>query len=220
MVDVLLKARPRTETKRWYPLVLSLLLWPALSMAGQAEEVDNDAEADIELAVEPSSEVENTRVDRTRRYVGQVVANTAKALDDFFDSENHVDEEASTRLKLKHITTLSRKEDSDNDLRVSGRFNLPALSNRVSLVFEGNDDLSQLDPDAELLEDDDPTLEEAFDRPSIGLEYANRRGERLVSLVRAGGLHGQSASNHIDLPSRQVDGAERAGAGAEGDPRA
>jgi hypothetical protein len=130
---------------------------------------------------------QNTQADRARRYLGQKIATSARALDDFFDSENHVDEEASTRLKLRHVTHITSKESTDNSFRASARVHLPGLSNRLSLVLEGNDDLSMFGAAEEAFDDpDDNTIEEGFDRPSIGLEYFRRMGERFDFRMQVG----------------------------------
>jgi hypothetical protein len=64
---------------------------------------------------------------------------------------------------------------------------LPGLTNRWSVVLEGNDDFSMFGDGEEFFDEpDENAIEEGFDRPSIGLEYFKRKGETFDYRMQVG----------------------------------
>jgi hypothetical protein len=128
----------------------------------------------------PAPEQREGTIDRVHRYVNTGVQGTAAWVDGFFDDSNSTAESASTRLRLRQRFDVSRKDSSETRLKISARVQLPRLSKRLSLILEGNDSVDAPDDDLDFEEDD------AFEQPSIGMQYLSRSSERFDIRLTAG----------------------------------
>jgi len=117
------------------------------------------------------------RVDRTHEAVSRFLSTTATKVDTFFDGENAVEEQAHTRLKLDYASIFSRKDSVADNLGMRARVHLPRLSRRVSLVFEGDDDVDTLENEPD--DGFDDALDDATEDSVVGLQYLQRLNQNL-----------------------------------------
>lgn len=163
---------------------------PAMAAAEAAAITDAQAQSQSQGVVgsDPGADASelsaSSRSERARQAVAQRGDAVARWIDDFFDDPSVEAEAASTRLDLRQSIELSHRDDHETKTRVSAKLNLPRLSKRVSLTFQGNTDEPELE-DGGAASFADKT-EDSLDEPSLGLEYIARDKGRLHTSFSAG----------------------------------
>lgn len=139
-------------------------LLPVLLAAGvQAQEPPNPGPAASTTEDAQTVERDSTWVDRRYDQISERTDRLAAWVDGFFSQSRSVEESASSLIRIRPQYEWSEDDSSDWKLRVTGRLYLPAASDRLSLVFIGEN--GDFDEDF-----DDPGL--ASDGSStVGLEY-------------------------------------------------
>lgn len=122
------------------------------------------------------------RIDAAHASAEESVGDLARWIDAFFSDPNY-SEEADAYLELAQELTMARHQRAGRRTRVRGRVALPALSERLSLSFRGNNEADRADAAPDVLND---PLNEATDTSSLGLEYFQSRNARLALSVGGG----------------------------------
>jgi len=128
--------------------------------------------------------------DRTRKAAGSQVQRVGRWVDSFFDDPNYMADAAGGRIVVKQSIEESAKNSTQYQLSISGKLKLPELSNRLELVFEGNDDLALDEEDPESFSD---SADQSTENPSIGLRYSFLDDENLDLRMAAGVRFGNQA---------------------------
>ena len=98
-------------------------------------------------------------VDNSHSYVTQKADAVTRWVDSYFGGTEVDQETANSRLRLRIITNWDERETNDARVRLGGKVNLPALSRRLDLVFQGDD------PTDSINGRDDPS------QTAVGLQY-------------------------------------------------
>ncbi len=159
---------------------------PARAAVDQA--APSAAAADTVATVTPAPG--DDPLNSTRDAIATRVSGIARWVDAYFDDPNYTGEEADARLELRQLVTVTQRESAKPRTRVRLRLSLPRISRRANLVFEGNDSLSESPSDEASATDD---FDGSLDDPSFGLEYFQRRDQRLSLNLGAGVRFGNQA---------------------------
>lgn len=118
-------------------------------------------------------------MDTAHDLIATRVEASARWFDTFFDDPNFVEEDVSTRLRVRTDAFFSQRDEEKFSANVNLKLHLPALSHalksKVSLLVGGDETLD--DPDVAGTNSIDNALNDATDDPTVGLQYflfANR----------------------------------------------
>lgn len=98
-------------------------------------------------------------VDSSHRFVTARTNNLTQWIDSYFGGAEVDHEAASSRLRLRLLSNSDERQGSDVRVRLGGKLNLPALSERLDLVFRGDDPV------------DDINGQEDPSQSRVGLQY-------------------------------------------------
>lgn len=149
---------------------ISLVVAYAALFSCPAEGAEESGSAAEDSLSEPE---EPTRADVAHHYVSDKVRHSAQWFDAFFDDPNYVEEDASTRLRVRTDAFFSKKDDVQFSANINLKLHLPKLShtfkNKTSLLLGGDETLE--DPDSGVSGSIDDAFNDAVDDPTIGLQY-------------------------------------------------
>ncbi len=121
-------------------LQLQYLLLAILLLAVPALAVDLDTEQEAEQEPETGQGPdEKNWLDTSHDYVSDQADELAQWLDSFFGQRVADIESASSILRLTSSYNIDEIEDDEFKLRGRGKLQLPALSDRLSLIFSGSE---------------------------------------------------------------------------------
>ena len=121
---------------------------------------------------------EESWLDGSYENIDETSDDLAVWFDSFFGLPREVEEEASSIVRLRPELKWDEDDGTDLKLRVTGRVHLPRTSDRLSLVFSGEDG----DFEDELY---DPSVSTGGDS-AAGLQYQVRRKKRSSAYLFAG----------------------------------
>ncbi len=87
----------------------------------------------------PGEDTSITWVDTTHAYATNQAQALTEWMDDFFGDQNYDLERPESLLRLEWGNTWDQEDGSKSRLRLRGKLQLPALSERLNLVFSGDD---------------------------------------------------------------------------------
>jgi hypothetical protein len=116
-------------------LFLAFLL---LSVPALADELVTEQEQELEL-LEEGEPVDDNWLDVSHDYVSDQADELARWLDSFFGLRVADIESARSILRLTSSYNIDEIEDDEFKLRGRGKLQLPALSDRLSLIFSGSE---------------------------------------------------------------------------------
>lgn len=133
--------------------LLALLLASSTLAQGEPAEAD-DNPADGFFGWEPSrtgddGEVRESWVDSSHTYAAQKAQAVTQWMDSYFGEPNYELETPNSLIRLDFTTQWDEDDGNNNNVRLRGKLYLPALSKRLSLVFD-DDQGDELDEDADL----------------------------------------------------------------------
>jgi len=130
------------------------------------------------------NEANSSWVDNSHGYVTQKADAVTRWVDNYFGGTEIDQETANSRLRLRIINNLDEREGNEVRFTLGGNLNLPALSRRLDLVFQGDDPTDSIngqdDPSQTAvglqyqLSDDDPSALSRFDL-TMGLSSSGPR---------------------------------------------
>ena len=134
--------------KTW-PIILPLLL----SMAAGAQTPSGEPDEPLEEVLvsarqwEVLEEDQDSWVDDSYAYASERTQALAEWMDGFFGDPTYDLEKAESHLRLRYSTSYNPEDDFNNKLRLRGKLKLPSTSERLSLVFSGEDGDDPVLPD-------------------------------------------------------------------------
>ncbi|MEE9492733.1 MAG: hypothetical protein V3W04_05085 [Gammaproteobacteria bacterium] len=145
------------DMQKLLPIVLLLVLSVALIPAASASLIDESDEDYFDLV--PAKPVV---LDTAQKQVSYGLNGFAQWLDSFFDNQRAIDEEATTRLRIKQSTVLTEGESIRLKLNVNLNIHLPNLKNEVNIFISGTDNeqinSGQVDTDSVSASDRDQNI--------------------------------------------------------------
>jgi hypothetical protein len=135
---------------------------PEEPKGSQGEDKDEKEEEE-----EEEEEEEPGLIDITHERVSEAIMNSAQWIDSFFSGERAIQEETETRFRLGISNFTGRGDLLQTDVHTSFRLDLPVMSDRLHLLFAGD-------------EEDDPTL--TPERRARSRVITQREREASVSL--------------------------------------
>lgn len=117
---------------------------------------------------QPADDPDITWVDNTHAYATDQAQALTEWMDSFFGDANYDLEQPESLLRLEWANTWDEEDGSDSRLRLRGKLQLPALSERLNLVFSGED--------GDELEEDE---RESVDDVGILYKLGERTGSRV-----------------------------------------
>ena len=132
--------------------LLALLL--ASPVLAEGEPAKGDGPADGILGWEPSrtgddGETRDSWVDSSHTYAAQKAQGVTQWMDSFFGEPNYELETPNSLIRVDFTTKWDEEDGNNNNIRLRGKLSLPALSKRLSLVFD-DDQGDGGDQDADL----------------------------------------------------------------------
>lgn len=143
--------------KNWL-LITLLLSSQAMAAAEQPAETAPASEP-------PSGEDDINWVDSSHAYATDSTQALVEWMDEFFGDPLYDAERAESFLRLELINDWDQEDGNDFKVRIRGQVQMPRISNRIHLVFSG-DDSNDLDEDERERED------------AIGVQYTVNEGSR------------------------------------------
>ena len=149
-------------------------------IAAQKDNQDQDSEdPDVHGEAEAVSESPDSWVEGGHRYAARKANEMTRWVDNFFGNDERDLEQAYSRLRLRTIYDWDDRLDNEIKVRLGGKVSLPQISERLDLVFRGED----------MDGFNDRGVEDA-DEDRIGLQYevgpADRRNGRFKLTVGFG----------------------------------
>jgi len=135
------------------------------------------AQSDSATGDQPKQDgAEPTRVEKTHRLVERKVNEASQWFDSFFDDQNYLEEDASTRLRLRPELYLQKKEAAKVRVKLAAKVNLPKLSKKASLVIGGDDGAG----------DFENSFDDTLDDPTVGMQFFGKQSRTWNTSITAG----------------------------------
>ncbi len=131
-----------------------------------------------ETRADTSSGETSSWLDRGYERIGSSGDELANWFDGFFGNAREVQDEASSLIRIRPQLDLDEQDGTDLKLRVNGKVHLPRASDRLSVVFSGED--GDFDEDFY-----DPGIASGGDS-AAGVQYQVRRRKRSSAFLFAG----------------------------------
>lgn len=160
------------------------LLAIAVGVFAAAGSGAQEADTLSEEQVQAETLDEETWLDSGYDYVDERAHNLAEWVDSFFGHPRDVADEARSIIRIRPQFEWDEEDDTDWKLRATGRLYLPRTSDRLSVVFSGEDG----DFDEEFYDPTMPTGDSAG-----GIQYQVRRERRSSAYLFAGMKAGPKA---------------------------
>ncbi len=135
------------------------------------------AQNDSEAGGQPRQDkVGLSRLEMTHLQIEKRVNETSQWFDAFFDDQNYLEEDASTRLRLRPELFFQRKKDVKVRVKVAAKISLPKMSKKASLIIGGDDGTG----------DFENSVDNTVDDPTIGLQFFAKQSRRWNTSIIAG----------------------------------
>lgn len=158
-----------------------------------------DAAEYMQNAVEYIQNTEEV-IDRIHGEISGHVTNSAEWIDKFFDDENYLKEENTTRLRISVSSYTQKGEDTDFKAKVNFRLRLPGFSKRLRLFL--NTESDELDNTSSVSEDIANRIDRNDDQSTdIGLSYYFKDSEN-YNIKLTGGARASFNSPALYLKPR------------------
>lgn len=116
-------------------------------------------------------------LDTAQEQTSELVLDFADWLDDFFDDDRFTDEENRTRIKLALSSGYSKNDSFEIKAKISGRFDLPHVSDKLNLLLLASDD-KDFEPEQNPLSVAPRHLESGNREIAAALQYFHREKEK------------------------------------------
>ncbi|WOJ91893.1 hypothetical protein R0135_08830 [Congregibacter variabilis] len=145
------------SVRSWLMGGMFLVLFQAPVYALQASDVSDptDSEQISEIPVEPSSDPNSPHwVDSSHEYATNRAQALAQWMDDFFGAPVRDAERADTFVRAIFLDDWDERDGHDPKVRLRGQISLPKISERVDLVFSGEESEQTLTEEERAQEND------------------------------------------------------------------
>ena len=95
--------------------------------------------SDTAIEAEPDTDEEDGWIDEGHDYAARKANEMTQWVDNFFGNDERDLEQAESRLRLRTIYDWDQRLSNDVKFRLGGKVNLPQISDRLDLVFRGED---------------------------------------------------------------------------------
>lgn len=125
--------------------------------------------SDTAIEAEPDTDGEDGWIDEGHDYAARKANEMTQWVDNFFGNDERDLEQAESRLRLRTIYDWDQRLSNDVKFRLGGKVNLPQISDRLDLVFRGEDMDGMGERDSERYDED---------RVGLQLQVGNTELER------------------------------------------
>lgn len=117
-----------------------LLVLPTMVWADSDNSVDPRLETEpVEATTPKQSEDEANWIDTSHAYATDQAQALTEWMDDFFGDPNYDLEEAESQVRLQWRNSWDQQDNYNAKLKIRGKLQLPKVSQRLNLVFSGDD---------------------------------------------------------------------------------
>ncbi len=163
-------------------LITCLLLLPAMVWANSDTSDDPPLESEALEATSPEVlEDDANWIDTSHAYATDQAQALTEWMDDFFGDPNYDLEEAESQIRLQWRNSWDEKDNYNTKLKLRGKLQLPKVSQRLNLVFSGDDGDNVVADERNTTEDSAGLLYNVDDRNHSRLDLtlnANTNGLR------------------------------------------
>lgn len=120
---------------------------------GRADSVET-ALSDTAIEAKPDTDEEDGWIDDGHDYAARKANEMTQWVDNFFGNDERDLEQAESRLRLRTIYDWDQRLSNEVKFRLGGKVNLPQISDRLDLVFRGEDMDGMGERDSERYDED------------------------------------------------------------------
>jgi len=117
-----------------------------------------------------------SRFEMTHRRIEKKVNATSQWFDAFFDDQNYLEEDATSRVRVRPELFLRKKEAAKVKVKFAAKVNLPNLSRKASLIIGGDDGTG----------DFENSVDSTVNDPTIGMQFFTKQSRRWNTSITAG----------------------------------